>query len=306
MIENFIAIDVETANSSRGSICQIGLAAYRGSNRQWVWSTLVNPEEAFDEGNVRIHGIRGKDVQSAPNYPSVFDELRRVIEGQFVVSHTSFDCDALTEASSKYGLVLPETRWVDTCSVARMVWPSLHSHALNVLCEHFSIELMHHDAASDAVACAEVLTQAILHARKGIGQLGMETGFVSPKRGPRSGMPTGQGPKGSARRYSEKLSMVGDPTGPLAGEVLVCTGDFERGELALVQLAASLGCDVEDRFSKKRTTMVIVGTRDPSKFNGKQKSNKLLEAEAMIAKGKRVSILSEVEFVALAQRCKVA
>ena len=304
MIENFIAIDVETANSSRGSICQIGLAAYRGSNRQWVWSTLVNPEQAFDEGNVRIHGIRSQDVQSAPNYPSVFDELKRVIEGQFVVSHMGFDCDALTEASWRYGLVLPETRWVDTCSVARLVWPSLHSHALNILCDHFSIELKHHDAASDAVACAEVLTQAVLHARKGIAQLGMETGFVSSKGGRRLGKAAGTRQRGPV--YSEKLSMAGDAAGPLAGEVLVCTGDFTIGERALVELAASIGCDVEDRVTKKRTTMLVVGTRDPSKFNGKQKSNKLLDVEALIAKGKKIAILSEAEFVDLAQRCKVA
>jgi len=301
MIENFIAIDVETANGSRGSICQIGVAAYSGSNRSWVWSTLVNPEEAFDEGNIRIHGIRSHDVQSAPRYPNVFEELARLVRGQFVVSHSRFDCDALHEASSKYGLDFPEAKWIDSCRVARLAWPTLRSHALDVLCGHLSIELKHHDAASDAVACAEVLTHAVLQTRMGIARLADETGFVRPPQGRPPSSQSGR--RYSARRYSERLSMAGSPAGPLTGEILVCTGDFEIGEAELVKLAANLGCNVEDRFSKKRTTMLVVGTRDPAQFNDKVKSNKLLAAEAAIAKGRQVAILSEDEFLALARSC---
>ena len=294
MIENFIAIDVETANSSRGSICQIGLAAYSGSNRRWTWSTLVNPEEAFDEGNVRVHGIRSHEVQSAPRYPTIFEDIRRNVEGQFVVSHTRFDCEAVHQAAAKYGLQFPECRWVDTCDVARFAWPNLASHALDVLCRHFSIDLKHHDAASDAVACAEILTQAILHTRMGLEQLAKRTGFVPP--------PAHQADRNKAdRRYSAKLSMIGDVSGPLAGQVLVCTGDFRIGEAKLVELAAGLGCDVEDRFSKKRTTILVVGTRDPAQFNGKVKSDNLVAAEAVAAKGKPIAILSEQEFLKLVQ-----
>lgn len=43
----FVAIDVETANAKRASICQIGLVVY--DNRKVVdeWSTLINPEDSF-------------------------------------------------------------------------------------------------------------------------------------------------------------------------------------------------------------------------------------------------------------------
>lgn len=294
MIENFIAVDVETANEARHSICQIGLAAYGGSNRKWTWSSLVNPEEPFEEGNVRIHGIRSEDVRSAPKFPSILETIAPSLGGQIIVSHTPFDCSALHQAAMKYGCSFPESRWVDTCEIARLAWPDLSSHALDVLCGHFSIELSHHDAASDAVACAEILTQAILHTRMGIEQLAKRVGLVAP--------PEHRLHRNAAeRRYSAKLSMAGDVNGPLAGQVLVCTGDFKIGEPKLVQLAASLGCDVEDRFSKKRTTILVVGTRDPARFNGKVKSDKLLAAEAVAAKGKPIAILSEQEFLKLVQ-----
>jgi hypothetical protein len=100
--------------------------------------------------------------------------------------------------------------------------------------------------------------------------------------------------------------MAGNADGPLAGEILVCTGEFEIGEAELVKLAARLGCEVEDRFSKKRTTILVVGTRDPNQFNGKVKSNKLLAAEQAAAKGRQVTILSERQFLSLARSHQAA
>jgi DNA polymerase-3 subunit epsilon len=66
MPRQFIAIDVETANSDRSSICQIGLVAFDQDGLAWEWSSLVNPECDFDANNVRIHGVRSQDVATAP------------------------------------------------------------------------------------------------------------------------------------------------------------------------------------------------------------------------------------------------
>jgi DNA polymerase III epsilon subunit-like protein len=45
---NFVAVDVETANSSLASICQIGAAFFIDGKLCETWETLVNPEEYFD------------------------------------------------------------------------------------------------------------------------------------------------------------------------------------------------------------------------------------------------------------------
>jgi DNA polymerase III subunit epsilon len=147
----FVAIDVETANRSRSSICQIGLAAYDGPCRIWEWSSLVNPQEPFDNDNVAIHGLRSSDVQSAPLFPAILQMIAGSLGGQIIASHTSFDRDALNQAAEKYNLQFPTSRWIDTCAIAKMAWPNLSSHALDRLCRHFALALDHHNALVEAV-----------------------------------------------------------------------------------------------------------------------------------------------------------
>jgi NAD-dependent DNA ligase len=106
--------------------------------------------------------------------------------------------------------------------------------------------------------------------------------------------------RSSSRRYSERIEAQGDPTGPLAGQIWVCTGDFSSGEAELVRLATSLGCDVKERFGKK-ATILVVGQRNPDHFCGKEKSKKLLDAEAALAAGRKVHIMTEREFIELAR-----
>jgi DNA polymerase-3 subunit epsilon len=43
--------------------------------------------------------------------------------------------------------------------LARQVW-RLPSNKLNLVCEHLNIPLQHHDALSDAEACARIVLEA--------------------------------------------------------------------------------------------------------------------------------------------------
>ena len=53
----FNAIDVETANTDRGFICQIGIVHVVDGEIQDTWKTYINPEDWFDPWIVDIHGI---------------------------------------------------------------------------------------------------------------------------------------------------------------------------------------------------------------------------------------------------------
>jgi DNA polymerase-3 subunit epsilon len=270
----------------------MGLAAYSGAYRLWEWSSLVNPEEPFDRFNVGIHGLGSLDVQTAPTFPAILESIADSVRGQVIASHGPFDCNALNHAAEKYGLTFPGCRWIDTCEIARLAWPNLSSHNLETLCQHFSIALEHHNALSDAVACGEILTRAVLDTGLVVQQLITKVGLVSPSPSP--------GPTSRNKiRYPEKMELRGQTGGPLAGHVLVCTGAFSFDRTQLAMLAADLGCDVEDRFTKKRTTILVVGRRDPAEFNGKEKSGKQLDAEAAITEGRQVTILNEAEFLNL-------
>lgn len=292
MTEHFIAIDVETANSERGSICQIGLVGFVDRTVSWEWSSLVKPELNFDGFNVALHGIGSGAVSSAPIWPSVLMAISDSISGQIVVSHTEFDCDALHHATQRYGLELPNCTWLDTCAVARTAWPKLGKHDLKTLCSTFDIQLKHHDAASDARACGSILARAIAETGFGVREWISRVGLVVAA-------PYLQQNKPARKRYSERIEANGDPNGPLASHVWVCTGEFSSGEAALVKLATALGCDVKERFTRK-TTILVVGQRDPAQFDGKEKSRKQLDAEAAIEDGRKVTIMNEREFVELA------
>ncbi len=63
---NFIALDVETANSDMSSICQIGIAKYTDGNLVDEWVSLIDPEDSFNHINIAIHGITERMLKRAP------------------------------------------------------------------------------------------------------------------------------------------------------------------------------------------------------------------------------------------------
>ena len=69
---DFIAVDVETANSQRWSICQLGICVVEAGKVVKTDSVLIDPECEFDPFNVEIHGIDAKDVKGKGNFRSSF------------------------------------------------------------------------------------------------------------------------------------------------------------------------------------------------------------------------------------------
>ena len=63
-------------------------------------------------------------------------------------------------------------------------------------------------------------------------------------------------------------------------------------------MASNAGCDIVNGVSKK-VTLLVIGAQDSSKLNGYKKSSKHRKAEALIAKGQEIQILSETDFTNL-------
>ncbi|MCB1519210.1 MAG: hypothetical protein KDJ37_01390 [Hyphomicrobiaceae bacterium] len=281
----FVSIDVETANGSRASICQIGLVASDGVNEAWRWSSLVNPEEGFESRNVGIHKIQPEQVADAALFPDIIDLIKPSLEGQCLVSWTVFDQDAVYQASQKYGLSYPVCSWIDACDVARNVWPELPNHELETVATTLGIEFEHHDALADAWACSRIFETALQ-------QTATSLAFWIQRFGERIPAPYG-GPVDIRRE--EVCTFEGNRNGPLYGHVLLQTGTFEGGKSKLGRIAASLGCEVKNSWSKK-ITLLVVGARDSKNFGGVDKSGKHLKAIQAQSEGQPVSILTEPEF----------
>lgn len=157
----FVVVDVETANQDPSSICQIGVAAFRNGILAESWGVLVNPEDSFLPFNTRLHGIGAKDVSNSPTWPDLRSNIRALIEQRTVASHTLFDRAALSGANRRYGLgPIPVAAWLDTCRIARSIWPHLSDHRLTGLARTFDIAYRAHNATEDARCAGELLILA--------------------------------------------------------------------------------------------------------------------------------------------------
>jgi DNA polymerase-3 subunit epsilon len=277
----FIALDVETANADRSSICQIGMARFENGCLAEEWSTLVNPEDYFDPVNVSIHGITEEMVRNAPVFPHLVESIRCLLNAKVAVCHTPFDRLALHQSCEKYGVPPVECTWLDSARVARRAWPQFarRGYGLNNVCAAIRYAYQAHDALEDAKAAAHVLLAAM-----------NETGLDLAGWFKRVDQPIL-----TIARTASTIAQTANPEGPLYGEVLVFTGALQmlRAEAAI--LATDMGCAVGQGVTKE-TTMLVVGNQDARKLNGNEKSSKHRKVEGLIRKGQPIYILTEKDF----------
>ena len=275
----FNAIDVETANADRSTICQIGIVHVRGGRIEDTWESLINPEDWFDSTNVAIHGITEDAVEGAPTMPQVREELRRRLRDSVLVSHTAFDRVAFERAMDKYGLDRLNVAWLDSAKIVRRAWPDKYGHrgyGLSSVTHDLGIDFRHHDALEDAQAAAKIVLHACAET-----DLKIEAWLERVEQ---------------RIRPRESKSLDANSGGHLFGEVVVFTGRLDLPRQRVSTLAAQAGCKVGTTVTK-RTTMVVVGLQDKKKLNGYQKSSKHRKAEVLISTGIDIQILSENDFL---------
>lgn len=288
---DFVAIDVETANPDRSSICQVGIATFQKGELVDCWESLVAPAGEFSPFNISIHGIDRQRVRKAPSWNEIYPHVASRLENRIVVSHTSFDRHALSQACASCGLSICDCQWLDSAEIARSAWPqfSRSGYRLTNLASHFGFEYQAHDALEDAKCAGWVVLKAIAEAKIPLGHwLNKESGLNG------AGSSTGSGWK----TFSPSVKQPGNVSGVLFGEVIVFTGTLTISREAAAESAAKAGCRVDDGVTK-RTTLLVVGNQDMDCLRGHEKSSKHLKAEKLITQGQCLRILRESEFLAL-------
>lgn len=158
----FAALDVETANHDRSSICQIGVAFVRNDGSIETWSTYVDPQTTHFVFT-GLHGISARTVAGAPTFAQLLPSLEQALDGLTVYQHSNFDRGAVRAACVAMGRGEPDWTWEDSVMVARRAWPELRGaggHGLASLKQHLGLVFEHHDAGEDARAAAEVVLRA--------------------------------------------------------------------------------------------------------------------------------------------------
>lgn len=156
-----VAIDFETANASPTSACSVGLVLFEGERvlRQY-YSLIRTPTEDFRFTD--IHKLTWSDVEKERAFDAVWSDMRPLVgEAEFLIAHNAtFDRDVLLKTCGHYGISAPALRFGCTLRLARAAW-KLKSHRLSALAKHFDIPLDHHNALSDAMACARIFMRAM-------------------------------------------------------------------------------------------------------------------------------------------------
>ena len=282
MPNEFVALDVETANADLASICQIGMVSFDNGSIVDVWKTLVDPEDEFDPMNVSIHGIDEQMAVGAPKIPELAGLLYERLTDRIVASHTAFDRVAVGRAHDRYQLPQVQCTWLDTARVTRRTWPqfSRSGYGLASVAAVCEIDFAHHDAAEDARAAGLILMHAV-----------QKTGLSVAEWVIRSTKPIDP-------NASSSVARDGNPDGPLAGEVVVFTGTLAITRREAADLAAAAGCDVANSVTKS-VTLLVVGDQDVRRLGGHERSSKYRKAENLIREGHGLRILRESDFRAL-------
>jgi DNA polymerase-3 subunit epsilon len=280
---NFLCLDVETANESAASICQIGIATFIDDEHrpELDIEVYVDPEDYFLDDLIEIHGISEKNVAGAPTYPEVHQILTQLLSGHTVLGHSHFDRVSLARASSKYALVPLEVQWLDTLRVARRAWPERRGnggHGLRALADHCGIHFKHHSAVQDAWCAGEVFLRACAVSGLTLNEWLLRVNQpIAPRKVP----------------YPD-----GNPDGHLFGEIVVFTGQLSLPRAEMADLASFAGCRVDDGVTK-HTTLVVVGDQDVRRLNGATIGAKHRKARDLIAKGKPLRVVSEADLMLL-------
>ena len=157
-MQDFAAIDFETANEQRCSVCALGLVIYRNGQYVTDFYSLIKPTpNYFSYTCINVHGITPAQVANAPLFPEVWQQVEPLIADLPLVAHnSSFDSSCLKKVFMQYGMLYPDYQFLCTMRAARKKLPHLSCHKLNYLASYYHLKLNHHHALSDAQACAEL------------------------------------------------------------------------------------------------------------------------------------------------------
>jgi len=156
----FVALDFETADYGRDSACAVALVRVEGDSITRRAARLIRPPRRYFEFTY-IHGITWSQVKDEPSFGEVWPELSPLLDGasMLVAHNASFDRRVLETCCEAARLEAPALPFECTMKLARKVW-SLRPTRLPDVCRHLGIPLNHHDAASDAEACAHIVLAA--------------------------------------------------------------------------------------------------------------------------------------------------
>ncbi len=157
-MQDFAAIDFETANGQRTSVCSVGIVIVRGGEIVDRFYSLIQPTpNYYTYWTTRIHGLTRRDTDRQPDFPGVWARIQDRIAGLPLVAHNRpFDESCLKAVFEEYGMEYPGYEFKCTLAASRrcMRLPNYQLHTVAAACGYDLTN--HHHALADAEACAAI------------------------------------------------------------------------------------------------------------------------------------------------------
>ena len=163
----FAAIDFETADNGADSACAVALVVVDGLTIVETGHFLIRPPRERILFTY-IHGIAWEHVKDQPTFGELWPEAAKLLDGvEFLAAHNApFDRNVLRACCAVAGLPVPALPFQCTVKVARRTW-NVRPTKLPDVCRFLNLQLKHHDAESDATACANIVIAARKAAAEG-------------------------------------------------------------------------------------------------------------------------------------------
>lgn len=274
---DFVAIDFETATMERFSACAIAIVTViNGHIIEKYYTVIKPPQNKINPKFIDIHHITPEQTFHAPNFVQIYPEIKRRLQGKTVVAHNAgFDASVLYDTMDFYAIpddldiIWEDTRYEFNC-------------ALDVACREHGIPLDHHDALSDATACA------LLHLL-----------YMTQHEEPGNTAEQTLEEQTYKREHKQFLPRYDTPDNPFIGLRVVVSGRFytwtDRDELC--DLLEELGARICTNVSKN-TDLLVVGI-----CAGDRKIERMNEK---IEAGKNAMILNENGIIEMLSSCNLS
>lgn len=163
MSQRYICFDVETPNNDNNCMSSIGISVVENGEIIYDFYSLVNPEARFDAFNIEFTGITPEMVADSPNFSELWQVIEPIMSSGMLIAHNApFDMSVLAKCLKRYEIYWEETtKYACTCQMSKKCFPELYNHRLNTICSYLDISLDHHNAGSDARACAMILIKCL-------------------------------------------------------------------------------------------------------------------------------------------------
>lgn len=135
----FVDIETTGTRSSFDRIIEIGILRVENNRLVKKYQTLINPQAHIPPEIEMLTGITPKDLERAPTFRQVADEILEILSDTFFVAHNvRFDYGFLKHEFRRRGISFSSKHFC-TVKLSRCLFPSAKHHNLDSLIERFQI-----------------------------------------------------------------------------------------------------------------------------------------------------------------------